>query len=106
MISSKAKAMNVGNRVLLKDFYLVEENSEEDFQNLIKFISSNEGIDLSCYREKYLKRRFYHITQKYGMINFRNYLQILKTNPDKTKEFIKGLTIHVTSFFRDLEYRL
>lgn len=85
----------------LKRFYSSDKNSNKDFIELKKFLSAHLKIDFSLYRNKYLKRRLYHLIQRLELENYRKYLNYLKEDPSRATDFLKNLTIHVTDFFRD-----
>ena len=83
-------------------FFSKEENSDHYF-NLIKdFIHRKLNFEMSMYRDRYLKGRLYHRikSKKYG--NFKNYCLILQENPSEMHHLKSLLTIHTTSFFRDI----
>jgi chemotaxis protein methyltransferase CheR len=61
------------------------------------------GIDLSCYKEKQMRRRIEALIRKYGMEPYESYLQAIKTKSDMYNEFINYLTINVSEFYRNPE---
>jgi chemotaxis protein methyltransferase CheR len=61
------------------------------------------GIDLSCYKEKQMKRRIDSLISKNGISNYRDYIGILKTDHARFNEFINYLTINVSEFYRNPE---
>ncbi|MDP4180259.1 MAG: protein-glutamate O-methyltransferase CheR [Bacillota bacterium] len=61
------------------------------------------GIDLSCYKEKQMKRRIDALIKKYGMELYESYLNTIKTNTAMYNEFINYLTINVSEFYRNPE---
>ncbi|HEY9061778.1 MAG TPA: protein-glutamate O-methyltransferase CheR [Pseudobacteroides sp.] len=61
------------------------------------------GIDLSCYKEKQMKRRIEALIRKYGMEPYESYLQAIKAKNDMYNEFINYLTINVSEFYRNPE---
>jgi chemotaxis methyl-accepting protein methylase len=86
----------------LENFYALKSNSENNFQQLVDYISKELDLDLSNYRDKYLNRRlYYRIIRVEEVSTYKEYLHYLKTNPEEVHEFKKSLTIHVTHFFRD-----
>jgi len=61
------------------------------------------GIDLSCYKEKQMKRRIDSLISKNGISGYSDYIKAIKTNHDLFNEFINYLTINVSEFYRNPE---
>ncbi|NLY43849.1 MAG: protein-glutamate O-methyltransferase CheR [Clostridiaceae bacterium] len=59
------------------------------------------GINLSCYKEKQMKRRIESLIKKNGYDSYDEYTHMLKTDKDLYNEFINYLTINVSEFFRN-----
>lgn len=59
------------------------------------------GIDLSCYKERQMKRRIESMIKRNGKKDFEDYFQLLNSDVDKFNEFINYLTINVSEFFRN-----
>jgi Methylase of chemotaxis methyl-accepting proteins len=60
-------------------------------------------IDLSSYKSQQMDRRINSLMQIWNVKTYDEYLELLKTNPQKYKEFVKKLTINVSEFFRNPE---
>ena len=60
-------------------------------------------IDLSCYKERQMKRRIDALITKAKITSYEAYIQILKTNKDMLEEFVAYLTINVSEFYRNPE---
>ncbi len=58
-------------------------------------------IDLSCYKEKQMRRRLETLANKSSVKTFQEYAQLLKTDKDKFNEFINFMTINVSEFYRN-----
>lgn len=61
------------------------------------------GIDLKHYKSQQMDRRINSLMQSWGVDSYDDYLQLLKTNPQRFKEFVNRLTINVSEFFRNPE---
>jgi chemotaxis protein methyltransferase CheR len=61
------------------------------------------GIDLSSYKSQQMDRRINSLKMSWNIETYEEYLNILKTNPQKFQEFVKKLTINVSEFFRNPE---
>lgn len=61
------------------------------------------GIDLSSYKSQQMDRRINSLMQVWNLKTYDDFLEVLKTDPQKYKEFVKKLTINVSEFFRNAE---
>ena len=61
------------------------------------------GIDLSHYKSQQMDRRINALMQSWGIGSYEEYLQVLKENPVRFKDFVNKLTINVSEFFRNPE---
>lgn len=59
------------------------------------------SIDLTCYKEKQMKRRIETLVTKNGQKSFADYFTLIKTNKEKFDEFINFMTINVSEFYRN-----
>ena len=60
-------------------------------------------IDLSCYKERQMKRRIDALITKANITSYEAYIQVLKTDKDMLEEFVAYLTINVSEFYRNPE---
>ena len=60
-------------------------------------------IDLSCYKERQMKRRIDALITKAKITSYEAYIQVLKTDKDMLEEFVAYLTINVSEFYRNPE---
>lgn len=68
----------------------------------MNYVSRLSGVDLSRYRESYLKRRVELRMKILGFQTFEQYLRYLRLNGhDEVKRLIDTITINVTEFMRD-----
>lgn len=72
-----------------------------DVGELIWFVQSRCGIDLSRYRPSCIRRRVSHRLSMLGCKNLESYVGYLNEHPDEVEELLNVVTIHVTGFFRD-----
>lgn len=60
-------------------------------------------IELSCYKEKQMRRRIETLMSKKGITTYDGFIEQLKKDHDLFEEFISYLTINVSEFFRNPE---
>ena len=66
-----------------------------------KKVYSLIDIDLSCYKEKQMKRRIQSLITRNNFKDFDDYFEELKVNKKLFEEFINYLTINVSEFYRN-----
>ncbi|MCW4046976.1 MAG: protein-glutamate O-methyltransferase CheR [Candidatus Bathyarchaeota archaeon] len=76
------------------------------FQKLKKLLHERAGLDCSCYRNDYLKRRFAVRLRATGTNTYSRYVRYLKKNPAEYNLALNDLTINFTAFFRDRDVYL
>lgn len=74
-----------------------------DYQEFKKSVGQLVGIDLYEYKSQQMDRRIHSLMQSWEVENYDLFLEILKKNTAKYKEFVKKLTINVSEFFRNPE---
>jgi len=74
-----------------------------DYEGFKKEIYAMTGIDLSCYKEKQMKRRIDSLIRKNDFSDYNSYVNALRVNSKLFNEFINYLTINVSEFFRNPE---
>lgn len=72
-----------------------------DYEIFKQKVYSLTKIDLSCYKERQMKRRIDALIAKSKVSNYEEYLQLLKTDQEKLEEFVAYLTINVSEFYRN-----
>ncbi len=60
-------------------------------------------IDLSCYKERQMRRRIDSLIAKAGIKTYDEYVDSLKNNQEILDEFLGYLTINVSEFYRNPE---
>ncbi len=70
---------------------------------LIWYVQSTCGVDLSRYRPSCIRRRVSHRLSMLGIRTLEEYVGYLNDHPDEVEELLNVVTIHVTGFFRDRE---
>lgn len=74
-----------------------------DYEQFKKAVYQLTTIDLSCYKEKQMKRRIDTLIAKNGIDGYARYVDLLRTNKEKFNEFVNYLTINVSEFYRNPE---
>ncbi len=74
-----------------------------DYPEFKKLAGQLVGIDLSEYKSQQMDRRIHSLMQSWEVQDYDFFLELLNTNPQKYKEFVKKLTINVSEFFRNPE---
>ena len=74
---------------------------ELDINELVWFVQSRCGIDLSRYRPSCIRRRVKHRLSMIGCRDLDAYVGYLNDHPDEIEALLNVVTIHVTGFFRD-----
>ncbi len=74
-----------------------------DYESFKEQIYKMTGINLSCYKEKQMKRRIDSLISKNSYPGYESYVNAIKTNRALYDEFINYLTINVSEFFRNPE---
>ncbi len=74
-----------------------------DYEDFKKAVYELTHIDLSCYKEKQMKRRIDTLIAKNGINGYAPYVELLRSNKQKFDEFVNYLTINVSEFYRNPE---
>lgn len=74
----------------------------EDYAKFVKLIHKKTGIDLSCYKEKQMKRRLTSLAKRNSFEKFEDYYQGMIKDDRMYSEFINYITINVSDFYRNL----
>lgn len=72
-----------------------------DYPQFKKLAGDLTGIDLSNYKSQQMDRRINSLMQAWNILTYQDFLNILKTDPKKYKDFVNKLTINVSEFFRN-----
>jgi len=70
----------------------------EDFKQKILKLT---GIDLSCYKERQMRRRIDSLIKRNNYDDYNEYFKVLTQDAKLYKEFINYLTINVSEFYRN-----
>ena len=71
------------------------------YQKLKRMLYETVGLDCSCYRDEYLRRRLAVRLRATGTNNYSRYVRYLKKTPAEYDLVLNSLTINYTTFFRD-----
>jgi chemotaxis protein methyltransferase CheR len=77
--------------------------SEKGLPELILDVQKRLKIQLTNYKQDYIKRRLLSRMNSTRSKDFAEYHQYLRTHPEEEEKLRNALTINVTKFFRDLE---
>lgn len=72
-----------------------------DYEYFKKEVYAMTSIDLSCYKEKQMKRRIDTLIAKHKIDGYDKYIQGLKTDKELFEEFVSYITINVSEFYRN-----
>lgn len=81
----------------------VPKVSEKGLPELILDVQKRLKIQLTNYKQDYIKRRLLSRMNSTRSKDFAEYHQYLRTHPEEEEKLRNALTINVTKFFRDLE---
>jgi len=73
----------------------------EGYEAFIANVYKKTGLDLSCYKERQMKRRIESLVMRNNYNSFDTYFNGLNTNSKLFEEFINYLTINVSEFYRN-----
>ena len=73
----------------------------EGYEVFIANVLKKTGLDLSCYKERQMKRRIESLIMRNNFNSFDGYYNALNTNTKLFDEFINYLTINVSEFYRN-----
>lgn len=78
------------------------EFSERDFNTLRRLVSEHTGISLSDQKRDLLYSRLARRLRAKGLASFRDYVELLETDPaGELEHFTNAITTNLTSFFRE-----
>lgn len=81
----------------------VPQVSDKGLPELIQDVQKRLKIQLTNYKQDYIKRRLLSRMNSTRSKDFVEYHQYLKTHPEEEEKLRNALTINVTKFFRDLD---
>jgi len=81
----------------------VPQISEKGLPELIQDVQKRLKIQLTNYKQDYVKRRLLSRMNSTRSKDFAEYHQYLRTHPEEEEKLRNALTINVTKFFRDLD---
>lgn len=79
----------------------VPQVSEKGLPELILDVQKRLNVQLTSYKQDYIKRRLLSRMNSTRSKNFVEYHQYLKTHPEEEEKLRNALTINVTKFLRD-----
>lgn len=81
----------------------VPQVSDKGLPELIADVQKRLKIQLTSYKQDYIKRRLLSRMNSTRSKDFAEYHQYLRTHPEEEEKLRNALTINVTKFFRDLD---
>lgn len=72
-----------------------------DYEKFKEVIFKKTGINLSCYKERQMKRRIDSLIKRNNFDNYNDYYHALNSDKRIFDEFINYLTINVSEFYRN-----
>jgi len=72
-----------------------------DYEKFKDMIYNKTGINLSCYKERQMKRRIDSLIKRNHFENYLNYYNAIDRDKHLYNEFINYLTINVSEFYRN-----
>ncbi len=78
-------------------------NEDEAFIRIKDMIHAEKDLDVSRYKENYLKRRLAVRMRSLSKSTYNEYMQVLEKDRNEFNLMLDKLTINVTQFFRDPE---
>jgi two-component system, chemotaxis family, CheB/CheR fusion protein len=76
-------------------------NSESEFQAVADLLKSGAGIDFSLYRQSTVRRRVLRRVAVLRQPGLREYVELLRKQPEEAHALAQDILIRVTRFFRD-----
>ena len=70
---------------------------------IIKEMLAHDGLNIKQYQDKFLKRRIKAAIRRSEAKSPKEYIKLLKTNPEERKKLEPFFSINVTRFFRNYE---
>jgi two-component system CheB/CheR fusion protein len=80
---------------------LAQQNDEQAFENLIRYIQQSRGLDFRGYKRTSLRRRISLRMEHLHVERFTDYHAFLEAHPQEFIDLLNTVLINVTSFFRD-----
>lgn len=74
-----------------------------DYEKFKEKIFQLTKIDLSCYKERQMKRRIDSLITKRKITTYDEYVEAIKRDKEMLEEFVAYLTINVSEFYRNPE---
>jgi two-component system CheB/CheR fusion protein len=80
---------------------MMEEQTGEPFEGLLRYMRDARGFDFTGYKRTSLMRRVRHRMDQVGCENFEDYLDMLQASSEEFAALFNTILINVTAFFRD-----
>lgn len=92
--------LDEGERLSEEAAYLT---NQADYVKFLNRLLSEEGIDLSLYKQNQLRRRMNMFIRNNGQAGYCDFLDVAKKDAQMYRTFIDRITINVSEFFRNAD---
>lgn len=75
----------------------------DDYEKFKREVYALTKIDLSCYKEKQMRRRIDTLITKNKITSYDDYVRLIRGDKERFEEFVNFLTINVSEFYRNPE---
>ncbi len=75
--------------------------SDRAVRLVVRCLANRYGVDVSKYKEDFLRRRIYARMVALRVRNTWEYLRVLETRPEEMERLLDSMSINVSRFFRD-----
>lgn len=82
---------------------LLKPGEETVFGQVLNLLRRDTGVDFTFYKHSTIKRRTFRRMALQKVDSLKDYLALLRKNPDEVSALYTDILINVTSFFRDQE---
>lgn len=80
---------------------MTAQDSDRDFEDLLRLLKETRGFDFTGYKRTTLRRRIQRRMDAVGVATYTDYRDYLEVQPEEYAQLFDNLLIHVTGFFRD-----
>ena len=79
----------------------MNEQTDESFEALLRYMRDERGFDFTGYKRTTLTRRVRHRMDQVRCESYEDYLDLLQASADEFAALFNTILINVTTFFRD-----
>ncbi|MBF4505132.1 PAS domain-containing protein [Flavobacterium sp. JLP] len=97
-MAEKIMSISQSKESLIKE---TDPNDEAVFEEIIKILRHNSGVDFTYYKQTTIRRRIARRMALSKIINLKEYLKFLQGDKSASEDLFNDMLIPVTEFFRD-----